>query len=177
MAGAFQQVTPADRPRLQRLSFYVSGYKMVNMIFEYIKGSWGSILGWTIFVSLFIAMLTDYYIFNPFLFGFAYYVLYVLSKFKDMRKESGMDIYSQRLLLICGISLLYMWFSLENEVNKKQFIHKFEKACYGGVGRDIKPVKRLCEEIESDINSYLYKSRDRVQTGSGLGPNRSGRDL
>lgn len=121
------------------------------------KKDWAAIVGWTIFWILMAAILLDRYIFNPFIFGFAYYVFYVFSKTNEELAKTRPDQVIQRLIMVGVIALIYLWFSLSGSVDKDRFVSAFEKTCYSGQRIKSESEEMLCESIQSHIDSYLVK--------------------
>lgn len=78
------------------------------------KSDWPTRIGWTLFIGLFIAELLDHRIFDPFVFGFSYYVFYVMTQsFKEERGEIVITPSTRhsRTFAVCLIALMYLGFS------------------------------------------------------------------
>jgi len=119
--------------------------------------NWVAIIGWMIFFALFVALLTGNYIFNPFTVGFAYYVVYAL-KNTLTQEEDDDDKFKHRFIFVCIIALFYLYNSFRHEDNRRQFIRSFESRCYSRQSYATTEKMQLCEEIASDIETYLYSS-------------------
>lgn len=131
---------------------------------DYVKQNWAAVLGWTIFVGLMIALLADYYIFDPFKFGFAYYVVYALSTTLGANKNhlsyGEARTLSDRMLLVSAIALLYLWVAFNAEIRREQFVRQFQRTCYDGSYASLQGAERICSEIQSKIDNYLYRPED-----------------
>ena len=119
---------------------------------------WAAIIGWIIFIGLFVALLNDYYIFNPFIVGFAYYVIYALKKTLGKHKKDE-EKNEYRFIVVSIIALLYLYFGFRHEDNRRQFVNQFQEKCYSVQTGSSLERERLCEAIASDINTYLYGDR------------------
>lgn len=121
-------------------------------------------VGWLIFIGLWVALLTDHYIADPFIFGFAYYVLFALTKSlgtDHSKLEYGAyGTINQRLLIVGIISLLYLWFAFQDDVQRRQFVRQFERTCYESSGPRTRESERICEEIQLKIDRYLFEPGD-----------------
>lgn len=118
---------------------------------------WPTYLGWTIFLLLLAALITDHYIFDPFIFGFSYYAIYILTRLAklDTPEESAKS--SGRILTLACISLLYMWFHLNGNIAKNKFVNSVNSYCWGtsGVASTNSEAEKYCYELESLIETYL----------------------
>lgn len=112
-------------------------------------------IGWLIFVTLSIADISGHYIFDPFIFGFGYYVLYVFSRMMDADPELN----KRRIIFIGGIAILYLWSALNAGIEVNRFIKSFERECSGvGYEKMSEETRELCEQIQSDIDVYIRKT-------------------
>ena len=126
---------------------------------------WSNVIGWLIFLILLISAGTDNYIFNPFLFGFAYYVINTLRKHFKSEKQKGTN---EQLILVSIIALFYMWGSLKNQSEIKSYVRDVNKMCHPRSlqisnevsGFDIETASQLCEEINSHIENRFYPETD-----------------
>ncbi len=89
---------------------------------------WLATIGIAIFIVLLIAAATDNYIFNPFIFGGTYAVIYLLRKSyqpidEGMHPSFAIDTLRQRLLAVSIIALLLMFGALINEADRDAFVH------------------------------------------------------
>jgi len=125
-----------------------------NEVIEGLRENWVAALGWTIFIGLMIALLAGHYVFNPFIVGFAYYVVFVISR-EAKTDGSWMDPRTKRLFAVCLICLLYLGSAFMNEYRRSEFISHFERTCYRSRYADFDITKELCGDIQSQIDNYL----------------------
>jgi hypothetical protein len=126
---------------------------------EGLRENWVAALGWTIFVGLMIALLAGHYVFNPFIFGFAYYVSFVIAQ-TAKTDASWTNLNTKRLFLVCLICLMYLGFAVMNEYHRSEFIGHFERTCDRGRYADIQITQELCTDIQSHIDNYLRPQSD-----------------
>ncbi|MGE0031032.1 MAG: hypothetical protein AB7O21_20110 [Gammaproteobacteria bacterium] len=124
------------------------------------KGKWVPAIGWVIFIGLVVAMLADHYIFDPFIFGFAYYIVFVLKNSLSEDEQTDPSTMRHRLMLLGIIALLYMWFHFNNGVQQRNFVRQFERTCYANNYARTPAGQRVCEEIQSHIDNVLHKPDD-----------------
>ena len=94
-----------------------------------VRKRWVPAVGWGIFIALIIALEAGHYIFNPFVFGFAYYTIYVLSQLGAKEERANADLLAVRLVALGLIALLSLWAVLNNDVSKHAFLRQFDKTC------------------------------------------------
>lgn len=128
--------------------------------FAEMKDKWFPALGWVIFIGLLVALLADHYIFDPFIFGFAYYTFFVLKNSLSEDEPTDPSTMRHRLMLLGIIAMLYMWFAFNNGLQRRAFVREFEMTCYAGELSKMPAVERVCEEIQSHIDNSLYKPED-----------------
>lgn len=117
-----------------------------------------AIVGWVVFLALVVTLLADHFIFNPFIFGFAYYTIYALARLSNNAEKHNAEILSRRLILVGLISLVALWGNLRKEVGSHQFIRRFEKTCYGGTYSGVDAVSKVCDEIQAHISDTLEQA-------------------
>lgn len=115
-------------------------------------------MGWGIFIALIVALEAGHYIFNPFVFGFAYYAVYVLSRIAVQEEMANSDLLSRRVILLALVVLLNLWTVVDNESNKHRFLRQFDKIC-ARYAEDAS-ANQVCEEIRSDIGDSLDREPD-----------------
>jgi len=64
---------------------------------------------------------------------------------------------NQRLLIVGGISLLYLWIAFDNGVERRQFARELERTCCESANSRAREAQRICEEIQSKIDNCLFK--------------------
>jgi len=116
-------------------------------------------VGWLIFGVLIAALLTDHYIFNPFIFGFGYYIVHALRRLGDEGEAKDIRLITKRLIGVSIIALLYLWIALNSELNQRAFIRQFEETCYRSHSAGNKIATQLCEDIQSHIDGTLQRER------------------
>ena len=123
---------------------------------------WPTVIGWTCFWLLLIATATGHHIFDPFVFGFSYYAIYLLTQIGKLDNEKEAKNNSQRIIVLAVISLVYMWFHLNSNVDKRKFEREFEKTCWGarGLASQSESASRVCDEVQSIIGTYLAPEPD-----------------
>ena len=114
---------------------------------------WVSLLGWVIFGLLLVARLLGYSIFDPFVFGFAYYTVFVLSRVsrpRDLTKEGA------RTFAVCLIALIYLFFHWYGSYRKGRFVDAFERNCDASVAVSTnRAAAMVCSEIQQAIDDEL----------------------
>ncbi len=115
-----------------------------------------SSIGWLIFIGLIIAMANGHYFFNPFIFGFGYYIFYVFAKIGD----ADPDLMKQRIIAVGAIALIYLWAALNNGIERSDFIKSFERTCSENRYNWSEARREVCEEIQSNIDETLRKEAD-----------------
>ena len=126
-----------------------------------LRKKWVPALGWGIFIALIIALEAGHYIFNPFVFGFAYYTIYVLSRLGAKEERVNADLLAVRLIGLGLIALLSLWAVLNNEVNKHAFLRQFDKTC--AKYAENPSASQVCGEIQSNIRDSLNQEPDFVE--------------
>jgi hypothetical protein len=130
---------------------------MLQPLLSTLRAQWQAIVGWLVFLALLIALFLDHYVFDPFIFGFAYYAIYVLTRFGKKEERSDQNLTGLRMLLLCVICLLYLWVALQHEVDRRSFLSRFERTCYRSPKFDSELGHHLCEEVQADIDATLQK--------------------
>jgi hypothetical protein len=123
---------------------------------------WPTVIGWACFWLLLIATATGNYIFDPFVFGFSYYAIYLLTQIGKLEKAEEAGNNSQRILILSVISLVYMWFHLNSNIDKRKFEREFEKTCWGarGLASQSQGASKVCDEIQGIISTHLAPEPD-----------------
>jgi hypothetical protein len=121
-----------------------------------LKRDWPAVIGIAIFVALLIAAIAGHYVVNPFVVGFAYYVVYAIKK--SVGRECDADLLRQRLFAVSVIALLSMFGLLRHEAEESRFLHRFQETCYQSRYSRSKIANYLCEEIQSDIDGTIGKA-------------------
>jgi Ni,Fe-hydrogenase I cytochrome b subunit len=124
---------------------------------------WPTIIGWAGFWLLFVATATGNYIFDPFIFGFSYYSIYLLTQLGKTKKPEEVENNSQRILILAIVCLVYMSFLLSSNMNKRIFLSEFDNICWGlhGYAHETSLGLRICEEIQSSISNNLSPESDK----------------
>lgn len=125
------------------------------MRLEHWKEHWASRVGWMIFVGLCIAIVTGHYLFNPFIFGCAYYVSLFLARLSKVKAPTGAFLSTPEF--VCVIALLYLYVAFHNELTRDQFEVQVQSTCRRSVYSDSEVATRLCDEIQSQIDDYLHQ--------------------
>jgi hypothetical protein len=107
-----------------------------------------------------VATLADRYIFDPFIFGFAYYTVFVLKNSLNEDEPTDPSTMRHRLMLLGMIALLYMWFQFNTGVRQRNFEREVDITCYGSDYGRSAAGERVCEEIQSHIDNVLHKPDD-----------------
>ncbi len=122
------------------------------------KKDWLQFFGWALTLGLFISIFAGYYIFNPFVFGLTYYIIYVFYKTNEKSAQKYPKQVMQRLVSISFIAILYLWLSLMHSHDKDKFINSFEKSCYSErIKTDAET--RLCESIQAHVDTFIGNQR------------------
>ena len=122
-----------------------------------LERAWPVTIGLVIFGALVVASATGHYLFNPFIFGGVYAVIYLLRRsfqpIDEGRHSSfAIDALRQRLLAVSIIALLSMFGALVNEANRDAFRRNFEKTCYLSRYARIPITIQLCEELQGHMD-------------------------
>jgi hypothetical protein len=130
---------------------------MLQKLLVTLRAKWQAIVGWSIFLALLVALLLHHYVFNPFIFGLAYYAIYVLTRLGNKEERSDQDLTGLRLVLMCLVCLLCLWVQLKNEMDRRAFLSRFERTCYRSPNFDSDLGHRLCEDMQSSIDATLQR--------------------
>lgn len=124
-----------------------------------VRKRWVPAIGWAIFVVLIVALATGHYIFNPFIFGFSFYTIYVLSRIAVKEESANSDLMTRRIIALGLIALFNLYTVLNNGWDKHKFLRQFERTCdrYDVEGS---PQSQVCREIRSSIQDSLDKEPD-----------------
>jgi hypothetical protein len=120
---------------------------------EWVRERWLAALGWTLFLGLLFADVTGHYIFDPFAFGFSYYIIVVTRRsLMSPRTER-----SDHQIFTAAIALLYVFLHLHDNVQKHEFMRHVEATCASDLFAGSPVAERLCDKIRSDVASYLQR--------------------
>jgi hypothetical protein len=148
-------------------------------LFSHLKrkvADWPTTVGWTIFLILTAALLSGHYVFDPFAFGFAYYVVLSLYRSKwlgaargsphryswELMKDrphheltSDIDELRERLLLVSIICVLYVG------------LHVYQGVNHGGISCAIssEPASVVPLRTPSELGAYVTNfNRSSINT-------------
>jgi hypothetical protein len=107
------------------------------------NSDWPTRIGWAVFVVLTVTTLVGYYIFDPFIFGAAYYILYQFNHLPSASEEN------KRVLLLGTIGLLYVFFHFLDEVEEKRFERKLESICLNSQSAE----EGICADVSAALDS------------------------